>query len=161
MNERAQPKGPTLETNALSKSFGGLRAVRDVSITLNRGELHAVIGPNGAGKSTFVKLIAGEFQPTSGSIALEGRDITREPVHARAHLGIARSFQRTDIFGSLSVIENVRLAAQAVHLPARRVLGKPALAYDLVERAERMGILRRAQSATPLSEGARTADRAR
>jgi branched-chain amino acid transport system ATP-binding protein len=135
---------PTLQTLSLSKSFGGLRAVHDVTLSFVRGALHAVIGPNGAGKSTFVNLIAGEIRPSSGSILLEGRDITSTPVHARAHLGIARSFQRTDIFKSLSVLENVRLAAQAVHLPGMRSYATPRMARDLEAKAlsalERAGL---------------------
>ena len=102
-----------LEVQNLSKNFGGLRATRDVSLALHRNELHAIIGPNGAGKSTLVNLLAGEFAPTSGRIVLEGRDITGLNVWRRTRAGIARSFQRTNIFPSLSVLENVRLAAQA------------------------------------------------
>jgi branched-chain amino acid transport system ATP-binding protein len=124
-----------LVTESLSKSFGGLSAVREVSITLERGELHAVIGPNGAGKSTLVNLLAGEVVPTCGRILLEGADITAHAVHARVRLGLARSFQRTDIFGALTVLENVRLAAQAVALPARRLLRAPRSEPGLVARA--------------------------
>lgn len=124
-----------LATDNLSKFFGGLSAVRDVSITLDRGELHAIIGPNGAGKSTLVNLLAGEVAPTAGRILLEGTDITAHPVHARVPLGLARSFQRTDIFGALTVLENVRLAVQAVALPARRLLCAPGTEPALVARA--------------------------
>ena len=124
-----------LETLDLSRSFGGLHAVRDVSLSLERGELHAVIGPNGAGKSTLVNLLAGEIKPTSGRILLEGSDITATPSHARPHLGIARSFQRTNILRSLTVLENVRLAAQAVALPAVRLFRAPASQTQLTERA--------------------------
>ncbi len=133
-----------LATQALSKSFGGLAAVRDVSITLERGELHAVIGPNGAGKSTLINLLAGEVAPSAGRIVLDGIDITAHPVQARASLGLARSFQRTDIFGSLTVLENVRLAVQAVALPVRRLLRAPHAEPTLVARAiaalERAGL---------------------
>ncbi len=125
-----------LETEGLSKSFGGLAAVRDVTLSLGRGELHAVIGPNGAGKSTFVNLLAGEFRPTSGRIRLEGRDITDMPMHRRAHAGIARSFQRTNILKTVSVLENVRLAAQAVARSGLRLLATPSSAPALVERAQ-------------------------
>ena len=135
-----------LATQALSKSFGGLAAVRDVSITLERGELHAVIGPNGAGKSTLINLLAGEVAPSAGRIVLDGIDITAHPVQARASLGLARSFQRTDIFGSLTVLENVRLAVQAVALPVRRLLRAPDAEPALVARAiaalERAGLPR-------------------
>jgi branched-chain amino acid transport system ATP-binding protein len=132
----ARTTATVLATEGLSKSFGGLRAVRDVTLTLGRGELHAVIGPNGAGKSTFVNLLAGEFQPTAGRILLEGRDITATPMHRRAHLGIARSFQRTNILKAASVLENVRLAAQAVTLPPRRLLAAPSQAPELIDQAQ-------------------------
>jgi branched-chain amino acid transport system ATP-binding protein len=127
---------PLLETVALSKSFGGLTAVRDVTLSLARAELHAVIGPNGAGKSTLVNLLAGAVAPTAGRILLDGRDVTREPQHRRIHLGLARSFQRTNIFPALTVLENVRLAAQAVALPMRRLLAAPDTETRLIERAK-------------------------
>ena len=133
-----------LATDNLSKSFGGLRAVRDVSLTLEVGELHAVIGPNGAGKSTLVNLLTGQAAPTSGRIFLNGRDITGTPAWTMPHLGIARSFQRTNILRPLSVLENVRLAAQAVKLKPGRVLGLPSRATDIIELAlgaiERVGL---------------------
>jgi branched-chain amino acid transport system ATP-binding protein len=103
-----------LATEGLTRRFGGLVAVRDVSLTLNRGELHAVIGPNGAGKTTLVGLLAGELRPSAGRIVLDGADIGGVPAWKRTHLGIGRSFQRTNIFLTLPALENVRLAAQAV-----------------------------------------------
>jgi branched-chain amino acid transport system ATP-binding protein len=109
-----ETSAPLLTTNLLCRNFGGLKAVRDVSLSLALGELHAVIGPNGAGKSTLVNLLSGEVAPSSGSISLGGLDISHAANHARAHLGIGRSFQRTNIFKPLSTLENVRLAAQAV-----------------------------------------------
>lgn len=124
-----------LTTDGLAKSFGGLAAVRDITIRLDKGELHAVIGPNGAGKSTLINLLAGEFAPTHGRILLEGRDITRLPAHARVHRGIARSFQRTNILPSLSMVENVRLAVQAVRAKGRAALQWASTATDLVEMA--------------------------
>jgi branched-chain amino acid transport system ATP-binding protein len=125
-----------LATERLTRAFGGLVAVRDVSISLDRGELHAVIGPNGAGKSTLVNLLAGELPPTAGRIILDGEDVTRQPVHTRAHLGIARSFQRTDIFKSLSVLENVRLAAQAVTVRASGLLRSPGIDSRSIEQGK-------------------------
>ena len=114
MVEPASARATTvLSTVALSKSFGGLAAVRDVTLDLAPGELHAVIGPNGAGKSTLVNLLSGELAPSSGRILLTGADVTHLPVHRRVHLGVARSFQRTNIFPSLSMLENARLAVQA------------------------------------------------
>ena len=135
MSESPHSMGYALTTDGLSKSFGGLKAVRDVSLNLARSELHAVIGPNGAGKSTFVNLLSGELRPTAGRIFLEGRDITGVPAHRRAHFGIARSFQRTNILKTLSVLENVRLAAQAVALPLARLLRAPGREASLQERA--------------------------
>jgi len=125
-----------LETVLLSKSFGGLAAVREVSLSLARGELHAVIGPNGAGKSTLVNLLSGALQPTAGRIVLDGEDVTRLPEHARTHRGLARSFQRTNILGSLTVLENVRLAVQAVSLARRRLLSRPEGEPKLIARAK-------------------------
>jgi branched-chain amino acid transport system ATP-binding protein len=126
-----------LATEGLSKSFGGLRAVRDVTLALNAHELHAVIGPNGAGKSTFVNLLAGELTPSAGKLFLEGRDITGTRPSQMPHLGVARSFQRTNILKTLSVLENVRLAVQAVRLPARAVLSAPHRQATLIESARR------------------------
>ncbi len=135
MTSASPPPTPVLETSDLSKSFGGLAAVRNVSLTLSRGELHAVIGPNGAGKSTFVNLLSGALRPSSGRILLDGTDITGLPEHARTRLGLARSFQRTNIFPSLTVLENVRLAAQAVSVSRGRLLSSPEASPDVIELA--------------------------
>ena len=122
---------PVLDTTALSKSFGGLAAVRDVSLALRRGELHAVIGPNGAGKSTLVNLLSGELKPTSGEIRLDGRLVDSTSAPRMAQAGVARSFQRTNIFPPLTVQENVRLAAQAIHTPTRELLRPRSSAHEL------------------------------
>ena len=126
---------PLLATRALGRNFGGLAAVRDVSISLHAGELHAVIGPNGAGKSTLVNLLAGEITPSSGRIELAGVDVTNTSAHARAHQGIGRSFQRTNIFKPLTVLENVRLGAQAVGATKGSVFRRASNQRDLIERA--------------------------
>lgn len=135
---------PVLETTALSKSFGGVAAVRDVSIALRRGELHALIGPNGAGKSTLVNLLSGELRPTSGEIRLDGRPIDSTSAPRMAQAGVARSFQRTNIFPPLSILENVRLAAQAIHTPVRELLRPRSAARELDARVmtvlERIGL---------------------
>jgi branched-chain amino acid transport system ATP-binding protein len=102
-----------LATEGLSRHFGGLRAVDDVSFELAQGEVRAIIGPNGAGKSTLVGLICGRIVPTAGRILFEGRDITDLPAHRRVRLGIAYTFQITSIYGNLSVYDNVALAAQS------------------------------------------------
>jgi branched-chain amino acid transport system ATP-binding protein len=101
-----------LEIKNVTKRFGSLIAVRDVSLAVQKGELRAIIGPNGAGKTTFFNLISGFFPPTSGTIAFEGRDITALPAHQRVVLGIARTFQITEIFPELTVFENVRISAE-------------------------------------------------
>lgn len=126
-----------LETEGLSKNFGGLRATRDVSLSLHRNELHAVIGPNGAGKSTLVNLLAGEFAPSAGRILLEGRDITGLTAWRRTRAGVARSFQRTNIFLPLTVLENVRLAAQARTGTTSALFQRAARAQILVDVADK------------------------
>ena len=103
-----------LEGKGLRKEFGSLVAVAGVDIRVRPGELHAIIGPNGAGKTTLFNLLSGNLRPTGGTVWFKGRDITAERLHRRVHLGIGRSFQITNIFPSLTVLENVRLAAQAL-----------------------------------------------
>lgn len=102
-----------LEARGLARHFGGLVAVRDVSLALTAGELHAVIGPNGAGKSTFLNLLSGELAPTAGRLLLDGADVTGWPAWRLARAGVGRTFQRSDVLRELTVLENVRLAAQA------------------------------------------------
>ena len=102
-----------LESQRLTKIFGGLIAVNAVDFHVRRGELRSVIGPNGAGKTTFFNLVTGVLPPTRGRILFKGRDITGLPAHAVSRLGIARSYQITNIFGDLTVFENVRIAAQS------------------------------------------------
>ncbi len=87
-----------LDIRRVSKNFGSLVAVRDVSMTVESGELRAVIGPNGAGKTTFFNLISGLFRPSAGSIAFDGEDVTGVPAHRRVARGMARTFQITEIF---------------------------------------------------------------
>jgi len=101
-----------LEVKGVSRRFGSLVAVRDVSMKVENGELRAIIGPNGAGKTTFFNLISGFFPPSAGSIWFDGRDITALPPHQRVSLGIARTFQITEIFPELTVFENVRISTE-------------------------------------------------
>ena len=101
-----------LETEGLGRRFGGLSAVEDVSIGVMPGEIRAVIGPNGAGKTTLVGMICGRLRPSAGVVRFEGGDITTMPVWHRVAAGIVYTFQVTSIYGSLSVRENVALAAQ-------------------------------------------------
>jgi branched-chain amino acid transport system ATP-binding protein len=102
-----------LATRALCKRFGGLSAVADVSLELHRGRLHALLGPNGAGKSTLINLLSGDLPVTSGTISYRGRDVTGLRADQRSRIGIGRSYQKTNIFGSFTAFENCRLAAQS------------------------------------------------
>jgi len=103
----------TLSTSALTKHFGGLAAVDNVSLDMKVGELHAIIGPNGAGKTTLINLLSGELTPTAGAIRFRGADMTRLTPEKRSRLGIGRSYQKTNIFSTFSALENCRLAAQS------------------------------------------------
>jgi branched-chain amino acid transport system ATP-binding protein len=102
-----------LQTHRLTKSFGALAAVDDVSLSIEAGSLHSIIGPNGAGKTTLFNLLTGQFPPSSGRIVYDGRDITGTPANRIAHLGLARSFQRTNVFPAFSLLDNVWVAAFA------------------------------------------------
>jgi branched-chain amino acid transport system ATP-binding protein len=102
---------PLLQLVGMTKRFGGLAAVDDLSFSLQRGEILGVIGPNGAGKSTMVNLVGGSMAPTSGRILYQGHNINRLPPNRRAHLGIARTFQVTQPFMGLDVRENVMVGA--------------------------------------------------
>ncbi len=103
-----------LEARNLRKEFGGLVAVDDVSLRIERGITHSIIGPNGAGKTTLFNLLSGVYKPTNGAVIYNGEDITGFPLHRRAQLGMGRSFQITNIFPGLTVLENTRLAAQSM-----------------------------------------------
>jgi len=103
-----------LETRNLRREFGALVAVADVSMQVKTGSFHSVIGPNGAGKTTFFNLLSGNLKPTAGQVIFKGEDITRLPVHRTIHKGIGRSFQITNIFPNLTVLENIRLACQSL-----------------------------------------------
>ena len=131
-----------LEVRNVSKRFGSLAAVRNISLSVPKGELRAIIGPNGAGKTTFFNLISGFFSPTAGTILFDGRDVTALPAYKRVTLGMARTFQITEIFPELSVFENVRISTEA------------AAGYRLrawMGRAEREGIERRVMETLKLA----------
>jgi branched-chain amino acid transport system ATP-binding protein len=106
-------KAPVIETRDLTIRFGGNVAVDNVSLQFDEFRLKSIIGPNGAGKTTLFNLISGQYKPTSGSVYLSGADISALDPASRTQLGIGRSFQLTNIFPTLSVLENVRLALQA------------------------------------------------
>jgi branched-chain amino acid transport system ATP-binding protein len=100
-----------LETKDLSKAFGALAAVNGVSLAVEAGSLHSIIGPNGAGKTTLFNLLTGTFAPSAGRIVFDGRDITGTPAHRVAHLGLARSYQRTTVFPAFSLFDNAWVSA--------------------------------------------------
>ncbi|WP_298924399.1 ABC transporter ATP-binding protein [uncultured Ramlibacter sp.] len=126
-----------LTVRGLSRHFGGLQAVNGVNLEVPRGKLLALIGPNGAGKSTTVNLLAGVLEPTAGSIALDGRDLTGLPAHRVAGAGLVRTFQNGRLFKRLSVLENVLVGAHARHTTGfwSAVLRLPAFRAE--ERATR------------------------
>ncbi len=139
-----------LAVENLSKRFGSLVAVRDISLTVEDGELRAVIGPNGAGKTTFFNLVSGFLAPSTGSILFEGRDISRVPAHQRVGLGMARTFQITEIFPELTVFENIRIVTEV------------AAGYRLrpwLNRAEAADIRRRIEQTLALAALSDKADR--
>lgn len=105
---------PVLRIERISRAYGGVKANRDVSLTIGRGEIHGLIGPNGAGKTTLVSILSGEVMPDHGHIHLDGVDITGLNAPKRAKLGIRRSFQITSVFMELTVVANVMLACQAI-----------------------------------------------
>jgi branched-chain amino acid transport system ATP-binding protein len=105
---------PVLELRGLSKSFGGLQAVRDVTFKIMPGDRKAIIGPNGAGKTTLFNLITGIFPSSSGRVLLYGKDITTMPNHRRTAMGMARTFQITSLFPRLTVLDNVLLAIEGL-----------------------------------------------
>ncbi len=145
MNTEAHANGrePVLELRALSKSFGGLRAVRDVTLKIMPGDRKAIIGPNGAGKTTLFNLITGIFPATSGQVVLFGQDVTRWPSHRRTALGMARTFQITSLFPKLTVLDNVLLAIQGLRR-SKFVMWRFLSSYrDFYDRAH--GLLERAR----------------
>ena len=119
---------PALSVSDLSKAFGGLRAVEGVALSVAPGERRALIGPNGAGKTTLFNLISGDLPPSGGRIALFGRDVTNLPPNRRAALGLARTYQITNLFPSLTVLENLLLAVQALERTKLALL-RPVTAY--------------------------------
>lgn len=104
---------PILETRGVTIAFGGHTAVNGVSLQVPRNQFHSIIGPNGAGKTTLFNLISGQLRPTAGSIIFKGTDVTRLSPPYRTRLGMGRSFQITNVFPNLTVLENVRLAVQS------------------------------------------------
>jgi len=123
-----------IAVRGLAKSFGALRAVSDLDFDMRPGQVTSIIGPNGAGKSTVFNLIAGTIRPDAGRVELDGRDVTALAPHALARLGLARSFQISNLFFGLTVLENVRLACQA-RAPRKRFLARLDRDRALADRA--------------------------
>ena len=149
---------PLMMVRGLDKAFGALRATDSLSLEIATGEIHAMIGPNGAGKTTAIAQLSGELRPDAGTILFEGRDITGLPMHKRAHLGLARSFQITSIFLNFTAEDNVAMAIQShdghsfrFWKEARR---DPGLRGPAREVLEKVGLESRADtSAANLSHG--------
>ena len=131
---------PILSTTGLKRHFGGLKAVDGIDFTLNAGEIRAMIGPNGAGKTTFVSLLSGRTSVTEGRILFRGQDITGISAFRRVRLGIAYTFQITNIYPRLSVMENIRIAAlgraqRGDRVDVEQEAGAALAAVGLVDRA--------------------------
>jgi branched-chain amino acid transport system ATP-binding protein len=147
-----------LSARRLTKRFGGLAAVNEVSVDLWRGRIHAVIGPNGAGKSTLTNLLSGDIEPTSGQVLLGAHDVTGRSPEKISRAGLGRSYQKTNIFLPFTVWENVRLAAQSRAPHAARWLARASGFSATNEQAARALELaglthRRAQVAGTISHG--------
>jgi branched-chain amino acid transport system ATP-binding protein len=125
-----------IRVTALQKAFGALRAVNDLSFEATTGRITSIIGPNGAGKSTAFNLISGALRPDGGSIEIDGRDITGQRADTIARLGVARSFQITNLFMGLSALENVRLACQALEKRGRFLIRLDRLTQPLLRAQE-------------------------
>ena len=126
---------PVLELKGLSKSFGGLHAVRGVDLKIMPGDRKAIIGPNGAGKTTLFNLITGIFPSTSGQVLLFGSDVTTWPSHKRTAMGMARTFQITSLFPRLTVLDNVLLAIKGLR-PSKFVMWRFLSSYrDVYDKA--------------------------
>ncbi len=131
-----------LRVEGLAKSFGGLRVFADVGFSLEPGGLMGVIGPNGAGKTTLINVISGRLAPSDGRVLLGGRDVSGQPAHALSRLGVARSFQQTNIFRSVSVRENIsraiRFGQRGVQPGLDRLLDQFGLAERLDEQGDKL-----------------------
>jgi ABC-type branched-subunit amino acid transport system ATPase component len=143
-DDRSNPVGSGLRASGVHKRFGGVQAVRDISLDVRHGEVFAIIGPNGAGKSTLLNLMSGVHQPDAGRIVFDGVDLVGLPAHRRARLGLARTFQKIRLFRRLSVLDNVVAAFHLHHdIPAwQYVVHGRAFARDYARcRAEAMKLL--------------------
>jgi branched-chain amino acid transport system ATP-binding protein len=133
-----EPAPPCLVLDKVSRVFGGLKAVDEVSLTVRAGERRAVIGPNGAGKTTLFNVISGELRATAGRILLFGADVSALPPHQRAARGMARTFQITRLFPNLTVVENLLLACEALDRQKFTMHRPLSSCAHLVQNAERL-----------------------
>lgn len=153
---------PILEIAGLRKSYGALTVTDGVNFAVKVGAIHAIIGPNGAGKTTLINQIGGQVAPDDGHIILDGRNITGLPIHVRSHLGLARSFQITNVLPGFSTLDNVAVAAQAHTGHSFRFFRSVARETVLTEKAmdclDTVGLADRAQiRAGALSHGEKRA----
>jgi ABC-type branched-subunit amino acid transport system ATPase component len=134
--------GLTLVVENLTKRYGGVVAVRDVSLAIEYGKIHALIGPNGAGKSTLINCVSGLYRADSGRILLNGKDVSSLPAHARAHMGLSRTFQNLQLVGSLTVLENVQLGIRSTRsMPADFFSWLLSSTFEVEERARALALL--------------------
>ncbi len=142
---------PILRTAHLGLDIGGATIVADVSLEVREGEFLAIIGPNGAGKTSLFNLLSGLYHPTSGTVELDGKEITRQPPYRRTQEGLGRTFQISSVFPRLTVLENVRLAAEAGVGGMLRIWRRAASVREAAERAHwalgRVGLAARGQTA--------------
>src|SRR5262245_59460449 len=130
---------PILQVRGLSKHFGGLAAVDDVSLDVGVGELHAIIGPNGAGQTTLINVLSGDLSPSAGSVLFRGTEMAQLAPERRSRLGVGRSYQKVNIFPAFSVLENCRLAAQSREPRPLKWL-RDAMSYESVLENARQAI---------------------
>lgn len=128
----------TVTVEGLSKSFEGIQALLEVSFSVEKGERLVIIGPNGAGKTTLFNLITGEIFPTLGRVFLFEQDVTHMPPHRRTHLGIARTFQITNLFPNLTLYENIFLAALGVNPQKFKIHQTVSSCKDIFAKIERL-----------------------
>lgn len=129
---------PSLKVDDVSRNFGSLQALQSINLSIESGARHAIIGPNGAGKTTLFHIVSGTMPPSSGRVHLFGKDITGLPAHKRALLGMSRTYQVTNLFPNLTVLDNVLLGIQA-HRPMKFAMHRPRTSYrPLYDKAEEM-----------------------
>jgi len=143
-NKTFSPQAPILQVKNLVKSFGGLRATDQANLSIELGTIHALIGPNGAGKTTLIQQISGALKPDTGEIIFDGLEITNIPMYKRVKLGLARSYQITNIFTRLSVLDNINLALMSISGKGlglwQAARGDSQRYYESVEIARRVGL---------------------